>query len=443
MTREEVEFVPSGLVTCFMNNMEVRILKISPEEFTIRVSEKIKNISSLKIAFYLFKEYRYEELQIKDYILLEEDIEEFYVKYRIAVKDSTYIDNVKRIFKDYTKYIMLKNFGYENEFSKVMVEYPAEKDENFYEYYIDQKRDWMEPIGQINSFHSVFEMAVKIDNHILYNEYLKRDIKYFQEYYYKENCIKSLGIFNNPIDRIYIGNEFCHNLFPKEDVLIKMLEKSIVDNVEVTVCFTYLRENYIDKNREIIENIYNFCIKNEKQIEIVINDWGMLSLIKNKEDYLKPVLGVLLNKRKKDPRYNYKKGYNENKNIIGRNSLNAISFREFLKENNIYRYEYEGCGYKMDIAEGNHSLQIPFYVTNLSQYCPLNAVCKTGDRGRQRLVKCCAKYCTDYVFVYPEHLKMIGRYNSLFAFDDTLLKDYEKLKVYLDEGIDRIVLNFI
>ena len=27
MTREEVEFVPSGLVTCFMNNMEVRILE--------------------------------------------------------------------------------------------------------------------------------------------------------------------------------------------------------------------------------------------------------------------------------------------------------------------------------------------------------------------------------------------------------------------------------
>ena len=443
MAREEVEFMPSGLVTCFINDVEARILKISPEGFTFRVSEKIQHITSLNIVFYSFDDYRYKELKLEDYTLLGEDEEEFYVKYRIAVNDSVYINNVKGIFKDYTKYIMLKNFGYENEFSEAMVGYPAEEDENFYVYYDNQKKDWMDEIIEKENFDNIFEMAIKIDNHILYNEYLRRDIKSFREYYYKVNYIKSLGIFNKGIDRIYIGNEFCHNLFPKEDMLIEILEKSLDDRVEVTVCFTYLRENYIDKNRKIIESIYSFCVNNKKQIEIVINDWGMLSLIKNKEDYLKPVLGVLLNKRKKDPRYNYKKGYDENKHLIGKNSLNSSSFREFLKERNIQRYEYESCGYKMGIAEGKHSLQIPFYVTNLSQYCPLNAVCKTGDRGRQRLVKCCAKYCTDYVFMYPKHLKMIGRYNSLFAFDDTLLKDDDKLKEYLDEGIDRIVLNFI
>lgn len=399
MAREEVEFMPSGLVTCFINDVEARILKISPEGFTFRVSEKIQHITSLNIVFYSFDDYRYKELKLEDYTLLGEDEEEFYVKYRIAVNDSVYINNVKGIFKDYTKYIMLKNFGYENEFSEAMVGYPAEEDENFYVYYDNQKKDWMEEIIEKENFDNIFEMAIKIDNHILYNEYLRRDIKSFQEYYYKMNYIKSLGTFNKGIDRIYIGNEFCHNLFPKEDMLIEILEKSIADKVEVTVCFTYLRENYIDKNRKIIEKIYSFCIKNKKQIEIIINDWGMLSLIKNKEDYLKPVLGVLLNKRKKDPRYNYKKGYNENKKLIGKNSLNSSSFREFLKERNIQRYEYESCGYKMEIAEGKHSLQIPFYVTNLSQYCPLNAVCKGGDRGKQRLVKCCAKYCTDYVFI--------------------------------------------
>ena len=52
-------------------------------------------------------------------------------------------------------------------------------------------------------------------------------------------------------------------------------------------------------------------------------------------------------------------------------------------------------------------------------------------------------YCKDYVFAYPKHLKMVGRYNSLFAFDDTLLKDEGKLSEYIKNGIDRIVLNFI
>ena len=48
-----------------------------------------------------------------------------------------------------------------------------------------------------------------------------------------------------------------------------------------------------------------------------------------------------------------------------------------------------------------------------------------------------------YVFAYPKHLKMVGRYNSLFAFDDTLLKDEGKFSEYIKNGIDRIVLNFI
>lgn len=52
-------------------------------------------------------------------------------------------------------------------------------------------------------------------------------------------------------------------------------------------------------------------------------------------------------------------------------------------------------------------------------------------------------YCKDYIFSYPKHLKMVGKYNSLFSFDDTLLHDSKKLEQYINEGIDRILLNFI
>ena len=55
----------------------------------------------------------------------------------------------------------------------------------------------------------------------------------------------------------------------------------------------------------------------------------------------------------------------------------------------------------------------------------------------------CPTYCKDYIFSYPKHLKMVGKYNSLFSFDDTLLHDSKKLEQYINEGIDRILLNFI
>lgn len=88
-------------------------------------------------------------------------------------------------------------------------------------------------------------------------------------------------------------------------------------------------------------------------------------------------------------------------------------------------------------------MHFPFYMTNSSQYCPLYAMCTTMDRGNQKLVKSCPKYCRDYVFLYPKHLKMIGKYNSLFGFDDTLLKDKDILEYYINNNIDRIVLNFL
>ena len=139
----------------------------------------------------------------------------------------------------------------------------------------------------------------------------------------------------------------------------------------------------------------------------------------------------------------YKKGYVESKKMMAQNNLNIEQFRNFLKENGIQRYEYESCGYRMSIAEGNHSLHMPFYVTNTSQYCTLYAMCTNLDRGKQKLVKSCPEYCRDYIFAYPKHLKMVGKYNSLFAFDDTLLKDLNLMDYYAKNGIDRIVLNFI
>lgn len=224
---------------------------------------------------------------------------------------------------------------------------------------------------------------------------------------------------------------------------MEMIQKAKQERLDITICFTYIRECYIEKTKGVIDKLYNWCIKNNKKIEIVINDWGMIKLVENKGDYLTLSLGVLLNKRKKDPRYIYKNGYEENKNLIAKNNLNSSIFTKFLEINNIKRYEYESCGYKIDIAEGNHSLHIPFYVTNTSQYCTLYAMCTTMNRGNQKLVKECPMYCSDYVFTYPKHLKMIGRYNSLFAFDDTSLKDSNSLEEYIKRGIDRIVFNFI
>lgn len=446
MENEEIELLPSGLITCLLNNSEVRILKISPRKLTIRLSYEIENIYELKIAFYVFDEYKYEEVVIKEFSIIKRNKEEFYYTYEIFINDNKYFSNVRNSFYNYSKYAMLKSFGDDNEFSKEMVNYPEELDYEFYKYYTEQKKEWMSDLNYLewnDNIMDYVELAISLDNHALYKKYMENDIKSFKELYLKENFADNHKLFQKDLNRLYIGNEFCHNLFPDLDLLISMLNKAKKEGLDVTLSFTYIRECFIEKTKEVIDTLYSWCNEHKCKIEIVINDFGMINLVKDKLDYFKPILGVLLNKRKKDPRYIYKKGYEENKELISKNSLNSSLFNEFLKECNIDRYEYENCGYKISIAKGNHSLHIPFYQTNTSQYCPLYAKCTTMDRGRQKLVKDCPKYCKDYVFAYPKHLKMVGKYNSLFAFDNTLLKDSKVLEYYINNGIDRIVLNFI
>ena len=446
MIKEEIESIPSGLVSCIINDKEVTILKMSTESLTIRVLEKIEYIKLLKISFYNFKDYKYKEIEIKNFTIKNENKNEFYYTYNIFIDDKDYVENVKYIFRDYSKYVNLKVFGEENEFSKEMTGYPSEKDYEFYEYYNTQKKEWISNLNYKNFNMDVLnsiEMAITLDNDDLYEKYIDNDKESFKEYYFKKNFLENHMLFNKNIERLYIGNEFCHNLFPCLDDLIKMLEKAKEESLNVTLCFTYIRECYIQKTKDIIEKIYDWCKINNFKIEIVVNDWGMLKLLKDKENYFTLCLGNLLNKRKKDPRYIYKNGYEKNKELLSLNSLNNKKFREFLKDNNIERYEYESCNYKIAIPKGKHSLHFPFYMTNSSQYCPLYAMCTTMNRGNQKLVKVCPKYCRDYVFLYPKHLKMIGKYNSLFGFDDTLLKDKEILEYYINNNINRVVLNFL
>ncbi len=445
MGKKEIELLPSGLVSCIINGREVRILKISPEKLAVRFSSRNEDIKDIKLAFYIFDEYRYEEIGIMNFNIDQIIEERFCFKYVFSIDDKEYSENVRKVFRNYSRYIMLKSYGDENEFSHEMVGYPADKDYDFFDYYSHQKKEWMSELEYKgdSSLMEYVELALKIDNDTLWEKYLAEDIRNFKEYYLKENHAENNELFKKDVSRIYIGNEFCHNLFPELNILINILDKAEAENLEVTLCFTYMRDCYIEKTEQIIDEVHEWCIRNNKKIEIIINDWGMLKLLKDKKDVFTLSLGVLLNKRKKDPRYMYKKGYVENKEMMSQNNLNIELFRRFLKENGIQRYEYENCGYRVSIAEGKHSLHMPFYVTNTSQYCTLYAMCTNLDRGKQKLVKSCPKYCREYVFAYPKHLKMVGKYNSLFAFDDTLMKDFQLLEYYLKSGIDRIVLNFI
>lgn len=456
-----ISMIPFGLLSGFMDGKEIRIIELAEEGFRFRLSEKAASPESFLVCFYDMEQADYHEIEIRNYTIEEDNVSselvEFCMEYTVLVNSESYRQEVRKLQGQYSRYIRLKLEDDDEELARALTEYPEKKPVNYYS--LEERQNYS------------LETAIEIDRPELYREYLQNDIKQLIEQCYEWKRITGNQLDSNKqndspdnksnighglnLNRIYIGNQFCHLLFPDEKELFMMLEKAYKESLGITIAFSYIREFMLKPIEELINRLAQWCKEKDACIEIVINDWAMADIIakQNAElaikkseainemrQYLIPCLGILLNKRKKDPRFPYKKG---DKSLYSQNNLNADFYRKYLQsEFGIQRYEWESCGYEQEFPQGKNSLHLPYYQTNTSQYCPLYAICTTGNRGIQHLVKECPHYCSIHRLSYPKHLNITGRFNSLFGIDKELLNHPEKIKAYANAGIDRLVIGW-
>ena len=485
-----VSMLPFGLVAGFAGEKEIRITELADNGFVFRTAEKIADPELFRVCFYHYPNLKYEQVELHSYAYtLECSGEyEFYYEYTLYMDNvdeaengenreytteyTEYREQVQRLLLWYDHYIRLKLTGDENELASDMTAYPENGDVVTAGSLWEQKKRWFEcennDNGAINraelesspeSLLEQFEWAVELDTPWLYEEYLAEDFKVFIDNYWKQNQLSGHWLSDIRLQRLYVGNAFCHLLFPKEDQLFLLLEKARKEGVQVTLTFSYIREFMLENVKMLLDRLEGWCEANDSVLEIQVNDWAMAEMLKGKR-LLTPILGILLNKRRKDPRLHYKLktmkqiGTASGSKFLEENSLNADFYREYLeKEYGIVRFEWESCSYDMTLPTGKNSLHLPFYQTNTSQYCTLYAKCTTGERGKQKLVKQCPGFCKDYAFLYPDHLKMVGRHNSLFALDDRIfandpgsgigMKTKEILTKWKAAGADRLVVKLL
>lgn len=456
-----ISMIPFGLLSGFMDGKEIRIIELAEEGFRFRLAEKAASPESFLVCFYDMEQADYHEIEIRNYTIEEDNVSselvEFCMEYTVLVNSESYRQEVRKLQGQYSRYIRLKLEDDDEELARALTEYPEKKPVNYYS--LEERQNYS------------LETAIEIDRPELYREYLQNDIKQLIEQCYEWKRITGNQLDSNKqndspdnksnighglnLNRIYIGNQFCHLLFPDEKELFMMLEKAYKESLGITIAFSYIREFMLKPIEELINRLAQWCKEKDTCIEIVINDWAMADIIakQNAElaikkseainemrQYLIPCLGILLNKRKKDPRFPYKKG---DKSLYSQNNLNADFYRKYLQsEFGIQCYEWESCGYEQEFPQGKNSLHLPYYQTNTSQYCPLYAICTTGNRGIQHLVKECPHYCSIYRLSYSKHLNITGRFNSLFGIDKELLNHPEKIKAYANAGIDRLVIGW-
>ena len=462
-----------------MDSKEIRITELGEDGFWFRVAEECQKPERFLICFYDMKKVGYRKVEIREFemnVVLGELVTEerrlqsrepdkkenrssFFREYSVKVEQKDYADEVQRLAGEYSRYIHLKLDGDDGELAKVMTGYPAELDEVHCGSLEEQKKLWFSNGCEMDSGNlrdmvcspeeleelwDNTEFALELNHTSMYEEYLRRPLKDFLTFYWRQNSFSETPFFQDfasrTPDRFYIGNQFCHNLFPTEEQLFSIMDKMYSEGLAITLAFSYIREFMIPSVGKLLEKVDNWCCARKVNVEIVVNDWAMAEMLHEKiSSHLSPVFGTLLNKRKKDPRMKYKSG---DTSLFQQNSLNAKFYRKFLAEEfNIHRYEWESCGYPQEFPPGQNSLHLPFYQTNTSQYCPLYALCTTGDRGTQQLAEQCPKFCEKYALLYPEHLHMVGRYNSLFGVDKTLLEGPEMWKKMKGVRPDRIVVN--
>ena len=451
-----IKLFPSGLVSCFVNGLEARITELSDRGMIVRLSDKCNKIESLRVHVYHFEENQYDELTIEQFECIEEENDRFAYYYNIDIEDREYRDSIQHVFIDYSSYTNQKLNGGDTFCSEERVSYPGKLDLEFENNYSDLIQKWgrevrerYKKVKQENTnteFEKMdVEVAVALQSNELNELYLKTDPDEFQRLYSKKYYMEWHPLFHIPFTRIYIGNQFCHNLFPKQEMLMKLLEKALQEGFAITLVFTYLRDGEIPKMKLLIDEMEQWCKEHHTKIEMLVNDWGMMQLLKGKEEYFSIVFGVLLNKMKKDARYQYKNGYQNDANRLRANNLLVEEYTAILEQKwNVRRYEFESCGHAVQVPKNKScSFHLPFYQTNTSQYCPLRAITTNYDRGKQRLENNCPKDCERLFLAYPEHLKVVGRFNSIFGFDDSMLVDWNRLEELRSRGIDRIVMNYM
>ena len=448
-----ISMLPFGILAGYWGKREVRITAISEYGFQTRLATPAtaeqKN-APWELAFYDQKTAAYQRILLRDATFLKEKEEDFDVVYTFATEQDDYRNAVQRLALQYGQYIRWKMEDDDAALAEEMTGYPAEQDAFHLESLEEQKKVWFSGITK-ETFVALqnsaagsgqpIELALELDRPEWYEAYLSMESAVFFDAYFRKNQIPDPPLFHP--DRLYIGNAFCPHLAPTEEELFALMDKACRESFSITLTFPFLLEENLSETQQRLQRLAEWCERKNKTVELVVNDWGTAHLATHFPVF-SICLGILLNKRKKDPRMAYKLG---DRTLFEKNSVHAAFYREYLKaEFRIERYEWESCGNTGTgkFPEGKNSMHLPFYQTNTSQYCPLYAACTKGSRSAQMPVRECPRFCEKQAFLYPEHLRMMGRYNSLFGMNLTVLQDPETIgKMYELRGIDRIVVNLL
>ena len=246
--------------------------------------------------------------------------------------------------------------------------------------------------------------------------------------------VDNLKYWNKKYQRLYFGIEFCETLIPLKNDLVSVIGFCEEREIDLTFVTPYVTDSGLDK----LDTLFKYLNRINKQIEVVVNDFGVLSLINAKYHNLMPVLGRLLSKQKKGPRIlNIKnKLPKEAWDHFQSSNVDIDLMQDFLIENRINRVELDNLlqGIKVELKKVKGSIYYPFANITTTRLCLTNGCDK---RIRPRLsISPCKRECQEYTFKLANKdmpVTILLKGNSQFFRNERLPDNLE------DMGINRII----
>lgn len=318
-TDRAVEMIPFGLLAGFYGEKEIRIIKLAEEGFCFRTASEIPELQEkIRLCFYDMKQNRYQEIAVAPNAWRLEEQAEFFTSYAVVVWKEDYRYAVRTLFGQYDRYICLKLEEDDSRLAEQMTGYPAEKDELFADSFQEQIEEWFgtgrnratngdsklenavraerieirtepgrtEQIGtrpkslQTGANQSEPELALELDHLLGYAQFLNQELDAFMADYQTRYPAFQDWIRGRKPGRIYMGNAFCHLLFPEQELLFALLEKAKKESLQVTLTFSYMREYQLQKSKQMLQDLQRWCRARKTKLEIEANDWAMADMLK-------------------------------------------------------------------------------------------------------------------------------------------------------------------
>lgn len=301
---------------------------------------------------------------------------------------------------------------------------------------------YLSEIEKLRLFDEIFKTVLNMDKRRI-SESFNRDIEI-------KAMVRSFSVMKKNFKRIifeylYFGQEFCEELIPTLKDVTEAISLSRNRNWKFVYVTGPVTENGLKRQIRIL----NFLNKKKEKIEVVVNDLGILNIMKNYKN-IQPILGRMLIKLKKMPRFSkkmpspdldaisikhHKKIWRNQLSYYRNTNLNIDLYKRHLLGFDINRCEVDMVPRGIDFNSLDGfliSLYFPWSYVAFGRNCEIG-VLDNPLRKYYSISKNCSKPCEKYLILLKakfDTLPIMQSGNAIFMNSIEIFEKY-----YMNDNI--------